>query len=473
MAARRAPSLEALFIAAVALFGFGSGTRPISDNSMFLHMRTGIEIATGHGIPSHDPYSFTAHGHGWVVQSWFAELTYGIAHRIGGFSLVSLEQGLLMGLLALLIAILARAGTPLRTALAAVIAVGVGSAFWSPRPLLYGLLALALTVWVVDRRKSPWLLLPVVWIWVNTHGSFPLGLAWLAARVVGELIDRRAVPRETLRYLGVFILGLGVAALNPVGPKLLTFPLAVGDKREIFKTIVEWRSPNFQESAGLTSLVFLSVALIVLLRRKVDWADLLPAVGFVALGLLAMRNVPAAGIVLAPVIGRALRPQGALPGVEARLAPPGGVNWALGGVLAIVYLAFAVGSLQGTGLDTKTYPVAAARQLDRMGLLREPHRVAEQDIVGCYLILRDVTKPEGLRTTRDFIDDRYDMYPLAVSRAYGTLLHGGATALDVLDRYGVDVVLWNKGLPLVGQLQATGRWRQIYADTTWIALQRA
>ena len=141
MAARRAPSLEALFIAAVTLFGFGSGTRPIADNSMFLHMRTGIEIAAGNGIPRHDPYSFTAHGHSWVVQSWFAELTYGVAHRIGGFSLVSLEQGLLMALLALLVAVLARAGTPLRTALAAVVAVGIGSAFWSPRPLLYGLLA--------------------------------------------------------------------------------------------------------------------------------------------------------------------------------------------------------------------------------------------------------------------------------------------------------------------------------------------
>jgi hypothetical protein len=462
-----------LFIAAVALFGFGSGTRPISDNSMFLHIRTGIEIATGHGIPHHDPYSFTAHGHAWVVQSWLAELTYGIAHRIGGFSLVSLEQGLLMALLAFLIARLARAGTPMRTALAAIVAVGIGSSFWSPRPLLFGLLGLALTVLVVDRRKSPWLLLPVVWMWVNSHGSFPLGLAWIVARVIGEALDRRALPRDALRYLWAFVGGLAVSALNPVGPKLLTFPLAVGDKREIFKTIVEWHSPNFQESAGLWSLVFVSIALIALLRRKMDWADLLPAVGFLALGLLAMRNVPAAGVVLAPAVGRALRPAGALPGVEARLAPPRAVHWALAGVLAVVYAVFAATTLQGTGLNTKSYPVAAARQLDALGLLHAPHRVAEQDIVGCYLILRDVTKPEGARTTRVFIDDRYDMYPVAVSREYETLLHGSAGALDVLDRQQVDVVIWQRSLPLVGQLQASGRWRQIFSDKTWIALQRS
>jgi hypothetical protein len=461
-------------MAAIVLFGFGSGARAISDNSMFLHMRTGIEMVGGQGIPRHDPYSFTAYGHPWVVQSWLAEWTYGVFHGIGGFEWVALQQGLLMALLAFLVVVLARGGSPLRTAFAGVVAVGVGSAFWSPRPLLFGLISLALTVWIVDRGKSPWLLVPVVWLWVNTHGSFPLGLAWVAARAVGAGIDRRALPRDTLRYAATFVAGLAAAALNPLGPKLLTFPFSIGDKREIFKTIVEWHSPNFQDSTGLWSLAFLSIALVVLLRRKLDWADLLPVVGFIALALLAMRNVPAAGVVLAPVLGRAVRPrEGRLAGLEGRLAPAPAVHWALAGILGLVYAAFAVVTLQGTGLDTKTYPVKAVRQLEAMGLLSPSHRVAEQDVNGCYLILRDVTKPEPARTTRVFIDDRYDMYPLSVSRDYETLLRGGPSAGDVLDRYRVDVVLWDRSLALVAQLQATGHWRQIYADTKWIALQRA
>ncbi len=58
------------------------------------HLATGRLIVSGHGIPSHDPYSFTAHGAPWVVQSWLASVLYGWVDRFWG------GQGLrvLMGL---------------------------------------------------------------------------------------------------------------------------------------------------------------------------------------------------------------------------------------------------------------------------------------------------------------------------------------------------------------------------------------
>ena len=90
----------------------------------------------------------------------------------------------------------------MRTALAASVAVGVGAAYWVPRPLMFGLLALAASVFVVERRRSPWWLIPITWIWVSSHGSFLLAPAWLGARALGEAIDRRAWPAESVRYLG-------------------------------------------------------------------------------------------------------------------------------------------------------------------------------------------------------------------------------------------------------------------------------
>ncbi len=35
---------------------------------------------------------------------------------------------------------------------------------------------LTVTLLVAEGGLSPWVLVPVFWIWVNTHGSFPLGL---------------------------------------------------------------------------------------------------------------------------------------------------------------------------------------------------------------------------------------------------------------------------------------------------------
>ena len=88
----RAPSLESLFVAALVLLGFRLGALPIGDNSMLTHLRTGIDMVAGDGIPRADPYSYTARGASWVVQSWLPEWTYGWLHRFGGFRLVLLEQ---------------------------------------------------------------------------------------------------------------------------------------------------------------------------------------------------------------------------------------------------------------------------------------------------------------------------------------------------------------------------------------------
>ncbi|MGH9266873.1 MAG: hypothetical protein ACRD0D_01715, partial [Acidimicrobiales bacterium] len=190
----RAPALESLFVGAYVLLGLRLGCVPIADNSMFVHLRTGIDMAGGGGIPRADPYSFTAAGEPWVVQSWLASWAYGLAERTAGVEGVVIGQGLLMAVLAGLVAGLARAGSPLRTALAGGIAVGLGATYWAPRPLLFGLVAFALTVTVVERGASPLWLLPIGWVWVNSHGSFPLGLAWVLLRAVGAGADGRRVP---------------------------------------------------------------------------------------------------------------------------------------------------------------------------------------------------------------------------------------------------------------------------------------
>src|SRR6059036_3372344 len=107
-AERRRLTIEGVVVAVVTIFGFRIGARPIHDNSMFTHLRTGVDMVRTGGIPRVDHYSFTANGHLWVVQSWLAEWTYGIANQLGGLRLAVLEQGVLTAVLCLLMARLAR-----------------------------------------------------------------------------------------------------------------------------------------------------------------------------------------------------------------------------------------------------------------------------------------------------------------------------------------------------------------------------
>ena len=471
MAGLRAPRLDSLFVAALVLFGFRLGVRPIGDNSMFTHLRTGADMVRGEGIPRTDPYSFTAGGRRWVVQSWLPEWTYGWAERLGGFRLVVLEQALLCALLALVIVRLARAGSPLRTTLAGGVAIGAGAGFWSPRPLLFGLLCMALLLTVVERRRSPWLLVPLVWLWVQSHGSFPLGLAWLGARAVGEWLDWRAWPDDAMRYVGGFVAGLAVSIANPLGARLLVFPLTLADQRSAFTAILEWRSPDFQTAAGRFSLVFLVVALALLLRVRVSWRDLVPVVGFFGAALVAMRNLPVAAIVLAPVLGRALRrPEGATPRRRpgADLTPPTRLrlNRALLATIVAAFVVLGASIWIGDPLRTGPYPESAVTFMDDAGLLRPTRRIAHQDFVGNYLTLR-----YG-RRVKVFIDDRYDMFPTSVSDDYRTLLGGREEVATVLDRHRVDVVVWERKLALANILRASGAWEQVYRDADWVVYRR-
>lgn len=451
-------------MAAFVLFGFRLGTLPISDNSMITHLRTGIDMARTGAIPRSDPYSFTAAGERWVVQSWLPEWIYGWAYRLGGFKLVVFEQALLLALLAWLVVRLVRTGSPLRTALAGVAAVGIGASPWSGRPLVFGLICMALTVTIVERRKPVWLLVPVVWVWVNSHGSFPLGLLWLGARAVGEGLDWRVWPRVTWRYIGGFAAGLVVGAVNPLGLRLLTFPLTLGQKTESFRDIVEWRSPDFSSGGGYLALAFLAIALVLLFRARLTWRDAVPVVVFLAASLFASRNVGPLAVVVAPVLGRALRPTPTSEG-SVRALGSARTNRAMLALIAGAFVFFALSIFTTDPIDIRAYPARSVSWLEENGLLTGTHRVAHEDFVGNYLILRYGEE------SRVFIDDRYDMYPVAVTRDYRTLLEGRPGVVEVLERQKIDVVLWEKDLPLVQILRASG-WRETFSEEDYVVLQR-
>jgi len=471
--------LDGLFAAAFGLVGLALGARPIGDNSTFVHLRTGIDIVAGRGIPRVDPYSATAAGSKWVVQSWLPSVAYGLAQRIDGDGRALLIlNGAVTAVLALLVHRLARAGSPLRTLAAALVAVSVSGPWWSPRPLLFGLGCLALTILVVEGGRRPWLLLPVAWVWVNSHGSFPLGAAWLLATALGCAIDERRLVTHRFKAGLWFAGGLLLGCLNPLGPRLLLFPLTLGGRRAIFRLITEWRPADFQSGPGIVAAVGLAAAMVMLSRRRIPWSAAVPAGLFVLLGLVAQRNLAPAGIVLAPALGLALTRSSTDGAAVAEVsvseagekpatvtASPGRRDRLIAVLVGVVAVVLVGNAISYGALNLGDYPVEVVKAGDRLGVFGPGHLVATQDTVGCYLILR-----RG-RGARVFIDDRYDMYPLRVSLDYVDLLRANPGSVEVLDRRGVDAVLWERSLPLVPALSERG-WRELAGDKKWVLLAR-
>lgn len=446
--------------ALLALAGFSIGVRPLSDNSLFTHIATG-RLQLAEGFLRADPYSYTAAGEPWVVQSWLPSFVYGLLDALGDGTAIRLLGGVLAGGLALLVWRLTTPGrTLLPRALIGALVVAIGAAFWVPRPLLFGLLAFAtVLVWSEERRNPRWLV-PLFWLWANSHGSFPLGLVLLAALALGRRLDGDR-PDDELRALGWAVVGTLLAVVGPLGPQVLSFPLNVLSRREILASVVEWKPPPL--SAGWAQLFVLQVvvALIAVVRRR-TFRDLLPMVVFVVAAAMATRNVPLASLVLVPGTARGLAGLGSLPVTQRNALAS--VLVAASVLLVGVQVALAV---RGPAYDLHEYPVAELDWLRDRGLLGRDVRLLTEDTNGNLIeLLEGADVPV-------FLDDRYDMYPLEVMRDYLRVHRVQDGWQDVLDRYRVDVVLWASTEPAHAAIAGDPDWRVVRDDGTWfIACRR-
>ena len=198
--------------------------------------------------------------------------------------------------------------------------------------------------------------------------------------------------------------------------------------------------------------------------QRPRWTRIVPALGHSGSGgrpLLDGVVISVAPGVIGRWVLRMLR-RAAAAGMDVRPLAPGVAAQRID-PLAL----FAAAVYRTAPLSLHEYPVAAVNFIERAGLRGPSHRMVEQDVVGCYLDLR-----YG-RQARVFIDDRYDMFPLAVADDYEDLIKGNPRSLTILDRLHVDVVLWDKDLALVGTVKATGRWQQVYSTGGWVVLRRA
>ncbi len=449
-----------LFGAVGALWGFAIGAQPLFDNSLFTHLVTGRLILQTGTIPSSDPYSFTAPGIDWVVQSWLVSWLYaGVEAWFGVFGL-RLFIGFVTGLVGVLVWQLTR---PARTIAGRMIAAGfvlaIGSEMWSGRPLVVGLALLCVALLAADGRLDPRWLVPAMWLWVNSHGSFPLGLVALGCLVLGRRLDGgdARVELSALRWAAI---GTLAGVVSPVGPKLLLFPVELLQRADGLRKIVEWSSPDFSVAYGRIFLVQLMLAVLLLVRRP-SWRAAIPMIVFGAAALFALRNITAASIVLVPGMARGLRD---LRSIRSGDRSP--VLLAAAGLLFAGLLAATVSLLGRPAFALGSYPQRAVAWLDQHDRRGAGHRLLHSDVNGNYLEL--LYGPDATV----FFDDRVDMYPPDLLRSYVALLQGRPGWEELLDRCAIDTVLWDRTKPLSQLLAGSPRWRITYQDDSVMVAER-
>ena len=209
----------------VVTAGWLIGLRPLADNSFLTHLATGRLILDTGSVPGHDPYTFTAAGEPWVVQSWLVSVLYATAESLGGLGAVRIVVGLLAALLTGLGWRLLRPadGVVPRLAAAALF-VGVGASLWAERPLMVGLVCLAFVLLALEQGLDPRWLLPMGWLWVNSHGSFPLGVLLVVLSALGRRLEGESAAVEW-RALAVVPSRRPARCGGSLGWEVLVFPL--------------------------------------------------------------------------------------------------------------------------------------------------------------------------------------------------------------------------------------------------------
>ncbi len=456
-ARRWPPTFSAVVGLALVIWGLQIGLQPLGDNSFFTHLATGRLILQD-GVPTSDPYSFTAGGEPWVVQSWLASVLYAGAESLFGAEGIRILIAAVAGALAGFIWYLTRpAGTLIARILVAGIATAIGSVVWTERPLLFGLLFMALVLVVAHGGLKPVWLIPVFWLWVNTHGSWPLGLVVAALLVAGTWLDERNRPDRETKVLVFALLGTLFGSVSPLGPRLIVFPLDLLERQEVLQFIVEWRSPRFTSVWSRIYLVQIAVAVIAVMRRP-SWRGALILLVFVPASLLSARNIAVASLVLVPGMAAGLAGLGTLDG--RRRSPATAV-----GSIALVVVGgvLVVGSLGGRSFDFGGYPTGPMVWLGQQGTWDGERRIATNDLTGN--LLEGIYGPAAVV----FFDDRYDMYPDEVIDGVIEMETGGIGWSEFLDAHDVEILIWPDNKPLATLVALSDDWQiALFDDQGWV-----
>ncbi|MDZ7673576.1 MAG: hypothetical protein U5K30_00680 [Acidimicrobiales bacterium] len=446
----------------VVAWGVGIAGFPIQDNSFFTHLATGRLILDTGSVPTVDPYTFTALGTDWTVQSWLASVIYATAERLGGAEGLRVLALLVYGGGAGLLWRLSRPASSIVGRIVVIVpALVVVTEAWSIRPYMAGVIGLALVWLSLDGSGSPWLLTPLLWVWANTHGSYPLGGALVVTVLAGTMIDHRRESGEwpavrRLREFAVLkavVAGVVLAAVGPLRWEVWLFPVKALERSDVLSNIVEWRAPEFASTSQRVFLLF-ALATIAALVRSGRWRQALPVLAFVGAAVFSQRNIVMAVPVLLPVLATAVPPVGTL---RSTTRPALGPAVTTVFTTLVVVIAVTVVSSELTEFDPyPAHPVAWLGTVDAAG---EAGNVATQDFTGNFLEVLDGAEGEV------FVDDRADMFPPEVFEDVVALGAGHPRWEEILSTYDIEVVVWERDSPLGSLLASDGDWRTVFTDT--------
>lgn len=475
----------------VGIFVFVN-THPIRPNDFWFHLALGRDLLSSGQIPVADQYSYTRFGLEYLstYTFWLSELVMYLVYRYGGtVGTVIFNSLLITSAYTILAGLAIKATNNWRAAAVGVMfawAMGFGN--WNVRPQIFAYIFFVGLLFTIHKiqttKKRAWLAaIPVIMmIWVNMHGSYPLGLAVLGCwfvhaawrlwinRLPGEKVNW---GEAGLAFLGI-MLGVAACLVNPRGFGAINYLTTMTGSEILKNFVLEWLPPTFDTLEGAVFLVglLLSAAIMALSSRRPKVFQVLLFLVFGVLGLRYIRGAVWFGIVMVQPIAESLAPY--LPGPSSTVSTPATrrLNLILVSFLGLLMF-FSLPWFkhywpvlpEKAGLVSYDTPVAAT---DYLLQTRLEGQLFHNMAYGSYLIW--AAYPEY----QVFVDSRIELYSDENWMDYLAITNAQDGWEALLEEYRVNTLMLGvvDQKPLVDAVADSTDWREVYQDPVVVIFTR-
>jgi hypothetical protein len=310
----------------------------------------------------------------------------------------------------------------------------------------------------VRRRRLPYLVVPLFWLWAMLHGLWFAGLCIVLGTGLGLAVDTwRTQRRFALSYLAFVPAALIAVALTPAGPALWLSPF---DIERYGPFVSEWQPPRLTDPVVLAALCLPALVLLKWLRRgpRPSFAQLGFVAASIAIGMLHYRTIPVLVACLTPMAAEALRDL--LP-PSAILRPPSnrGATKALliGCVIAVVGVLVLGAS---TAPISQKFPTRALHYLD--ALPGHARVLNEYGLGGAEIYWARDTSPA--------IDGRAELYDFSYFERYMAAQKLTGDWKGLVTSLSPDAAWLPEGSPLANGLSGVLHWRVVLHDGDTVIL---
>jgi hypothetical protein len=447
------------------------------DPDMWWHLKMGEIIWTTHTIPNIDRFSYTTGHHAYIAHEWLSQLFIYSAYRFGGYPglmlwLCIMASALLIAGFGLCWLYSQNAKVSFLGALAIWLFSTIGLAI-RPQMVGYLLLIFELLLIHLGRTRDPrWFLcLPAMFaIWVNSHGSFFLGL--IVAVVIlfssffnfqaGLLAATRWDSRSRRILALAVVLSISALFLNPIGAKQILYPINTLLHQPVgLSEVQEWQPLQFSNSRSFAFLGTIGCIFLIIIVRRTElfWHEFLVLALGVWLAASHIRMLFVFGILVAPVLSRLLST--AWDGYDPEQDRPGANAVFIAASLLTVFLAFPRQRMLARQVNAQS-PVKA---VEFMKANHISGRMLNEYVYGGYLIWASPEHPV-------FVDGRADVFEATgVLGEFANWAKLQSNPNELLTKYGIDFCLLTRQSSMVRVLSLL-HWTVVYSDNNSVIVMR-